>query len=179
MHLPTQLPQAAHEVRHRITGVEAAWTGQDPHPGSLEAPRLLAERCVRGAKGMAIGAKAKEGDEARPVAAQLAREARLAGDEFRRRELIGAGGGAPYKVGESIAQLQQQLLFGRMQQAGREPCGMQGRPEAVAGAREVVAGRRRIEAGIDAAEKDLEAGRDDIAQRLCTSRLEIPCARPA
>ena len=128
---------------------------------------------------MTISTHAEECHHARTVTPNFAGEAGPPGDEFRRRELIGARCRPADQVGKAVTQARKGLLLRGMKQAGREPGAMQRGPEAVAGTGEVVAGRGGVQAGIDAAEEDGKAGRDDIAQLLAARSLELCRARPA
>ncbi len=115
---------------------------------------------------MAVGADAEKCHRRWTIAPHFCSEPSAAGDEFLRRELIGARGGAIHQVGDAIAALEQLALFRRMQQPVAEARRMQRGPEAVAGPREVVPRGGGVEAGIDADEEHAQAGRNDIGNAL-------------
>src|SRR4051812_14564007 len=98
---------------------------------------------------MAVSAHAEERDNARLVAAHLRGEAPASGDELGRLELVGARGRATDQVRDSIALLEEEVLFPGPEASRREAAGVQRRPEAVAGAREVVAGGGGVKPGVD------------------------------
>ena len=143
-----------------------------------ERAGLQAEGRPAQPEGVAIGADAEKGDALRPIAPDLGDEAAPAGDEFGRRELVGARRGAIDEVGDAVAIAQEQPLFGGVELARREAGGVQRRPEAVSRAREVMSGGAGVEARIDAAEKYLQAGRDDVAQPAIARPRELRGARP-
>ena len=172
-----QVAEHRDERPHLVAGVQAARTREYPDAGAFEALGLLAERRLWRGECEAIGAHAQESDDAGPVAPYLSLQPLSPIEELGRVEFVSACGGAGDQVGEAVPLFEEEILFPWPEPARREPAGMQRRPEAVAGAREMVASGGRVEAGIDAAEEDLQVRRDDVAQRLRASGLELLSGR--
>ncbi len=59
--------------------------------------------------------------------------------EFFVGQFVGAGGGAGHQVRDAEAEVGEEVLFGRVQEAVGEAGAVQGLPEAVAGTGEMVA----------------------------------------
>ena len=167
------------ELRELVVRIQSARTRQHPYLRAFQQLGLLAERRLGATKGGAVGAQADEGDGARAVASNLGRKSAAPGEELGIGQLVRGRGAAIHQIGESVAQLEQPAVFGRIEATRGKPGGMQRGPETVAGSREVKPGGGGVKPGVDAAEQDLEVRADYVAQPLARGRAQILRARPA
>lgn len=152
------------EVFELVVGVESGGVGEDPEMGVGDGFGLESEGGVAVGEGEPVGAEAEDGEESGAVAEEFSFEELGGGRVFGGGEVGGAGGCGGDDVGQTIAEIEQCVIFVGREEVGSEAGGMKCGPEAISGAGEVVADSGGIEAGIDAAEEDFEVGSDEIGE---------------
>ena len=90
---------------------------------------------------------------------------RLAAEGLGTALLLACVVGSGCHVGDAVAEIEEHPLLVRREDAIREACRVQRRPEAVARPREVVPHGGRVQPRVDAAEEDREPGRDDVGHQ--------------
>ena len=162
-----------------VVGVEAGGVREDPDARLPDRLFLQAELCFRALEGGAVGADAHHREVAWLVLQDLACQGAGAGAQLVGSQLVRGRGGAGDDVRDAVAELQELVLRGRVEEVRGEPRTVQGGPEAVAGTAEVLLDGGGVEAGVDAAEEDVEVRRDDIGQRFARGGGDLGGRGPA
>src|SRR5215469_229717 len=160
-----------------VGGIKTARVRKDPHSRSAGQFRLRADRCPRLPEGGPVGSDAKNREPRDAEFSGHPSECHAARPKFLSVKFIGSSGRARDDVGDTQANVEEQVLLTWLKLAIGEAGPLQGRPEPVTWPGEVVARRSRVQARVDPGEQHPQPRRDQVRNRPPSSCRDVRLRR--